>query len=39
MATILLGEAFELFHAVAFALVIFGILLMTLGPTPKQRTA
>ena len=39
MATILLGEAFELFHAVAFALVICGILLMTLGPTPKLRTA
>lgn len=39
MATILLGEAFELFHAVAFALVICGVLLMTLGPTPKQRTA
>ncbi len=39
MATLLLGEAFELFHFVAFALVIFGILLMTLGPTPKSRTA
>lgn len=39
MATMLLGEAFELFHAVAFALVICGVLLMTLGPTPKPRTA
>lgn len=39
MAMILLGEAFELFHAVAFALVICGVLLMTLGPTPKPRTA
>jgi drug/metabolite transporter (DMT)-like permease len=37
MATILLGEAFELYHAVAFALVICGVLLMTLGPTPKSR--
>jgi drug/metabolite transporter (DMT)-like permease len=39
MATVLLGEAFEPFHAVAFALVICGVLLMTLGPTPKPRTA
>lgn len=39
MATILLGEAFELFHAVAFGLVIAGVLLMTLGPTPKSRTS
>jgi drug/metabolite transporter (DMT)-like permease len=38
MATILLGEAFEPFHAVAFTLVICGVLLMTLGPTPKPRT-
>jgi adenylate cyclase len=29
----------ELFHLVAFALVIFGVLLMTLGPTPTPRTA
>lgn len=39
MATLLLGETFEAFHAVAFGLVICGILLMTLGPTPKSRTA
>jgi drug/metabolite transporter (DMT)-like permease len=39
MAAILLGEAFELFHVVAFALVICGVLLMTLGPTPKPRAA
>jgi len=38
MATILLGEAFEPFHAVAFALVILGVLLMTFGPTPKPRS-
>lgn len=39
MAAILLGEAFELFHLVAFGLVIFGVALMTLGPTPKTRLA
>jgi drug/metabolite transporter (DMT)-like permease len=39
MATILLGETLEMFHLVAFALVILGVLLMTLGPTPAPRTA
>jgi drug/metabolite transporter (DMT)-like permease len=39
MATVLLGEALELYHLVAFALVIFGVLLMTLGPTPTPRVA
>lgn len=39
MATMLLGEALETFHLVAFALVILGVLLMTLGPTPKPRSA
>jgi drug/metabolite transporter (DMT)-like permease len=39
MATVLLGEAFELFHLAAFALVLFGVGLMTLGPTPITRTA
>lgn len=39
MAAIVLGEVFELFHLVAFALVILGVALMTLGPTPISRTA
>jgi len=39
MAAILLGEAFELFHIVAFGLVLFGVALMTLGPTPRTRLA
>lgn len=39
MAALILGEAFELFHMVAFALVLFGVGLMTLGPTPISRTA
>jgi drug/metabolite transporter (DMT)-like permease len=39
MAALLLGEAFEPYHAVAFALVILGVVLMTLGPTPKPRAA
>lgn len=38
MAAILLGERFELYHGVAFALVIFGVVMMTLGPTPTPRT-
>ena len=39
MAIVLLGEALEPFHLVAFTLVLFGVVLMTLGPTPKPRTA
>ena len=39
MAAILLGEAFEMFHVVAFGLVLFGVALMTLGPTPRTRLA
>jgi drug/metabolite transporter (DMT)-like permease len=39
MAAVLLGEAFKLYHAVAFTLVILGVVLMTLGPTPTPRTA
>jgi len=38
MAIVLLGEAFEVYHIVAFTLVILGVLLMTRGPTPAPRT-
>lgn len=39
MATVLLGEALEPFHVIAFALVMFGVVLMSLGRTPTPRTA
>jgi len=38
LAIILLGEALELFHLVAFALVIVGVLLMSWGRTPVSRS-
>ena len=39
MAIILLNENVEVFHMVAFALVMLGVSLMTRGPTPTPRTA
>jgi len=39
MAVLILGESFELFHLVAFVLVIIGILLMSRGQTPARRPA
>ncbi len=39
MAIVLLGETLELFHMIAFALVIVGVVLMSRGRTPDRRTA
>lgn len=39
MAIVLLNESVEVFHMVAFALVMLGVSLMTRGPTPTPRTA
>lgn len=39
LAVVALGERFELFHLLAFVLVIVGVLLMSRGQTPARRTA
>ena len=39
LAIVVLGETVELFHLIAVALVIVGVVLMSRGHTPAQRTA